>query len=329
MIDYVRENTDIVELFGLPRGFLLNDISGLPQGREEHVLDGDRIAYSRWIETPRGRIDQVVDYSRAQRLSMVRKPWVETRDDLEKVLSIPERSVRPDLSAYRERRASIGERGICLPEIPCAASFVHELLDTEGLALWSREERGTVLELLDRFNARLMAYVRYLLEHGVGPVLALLGEEYITPPLHSPLDFQEFVVAYDKPIVEAIHEYGVICRIHCHGRIGRLLDGFLDIGVDALHPVEEPPMGDLTLQSFRKRAGNRICIKGGVQIGDLYEKNAAEVAAHCRGVIERAGRCGALILAPSASPYWPELTPAMFDNYRAMIDSVHECEVSR
>ncbi len=88
-------------------------------------------------------------------------------------------------------------------------------------------------------------------------------------------------------------------------------------------------MGDLTLRDFRERVGGRICIKGGVQIGDLYEKSASQIAAHCRNIIATVGAAGALILAPSASPYWPELTTAMFDNYRAMIDSVHEAAEAR
>ncbi len=323
LIEYVRERTDIVDLCGLGSGFFLTAAPGMPAGSDTQEIDSDRTETASWVETPRGRLVRKSQYSRSQRLSMTSKFWIESDDDLQKFLSIPYVPVRPDLSDYFDRRARIGDRGIALPEISNAVSFVHDLLGSEALAIWSADRRGRVVELIELFNQRLAEYIAGLLDRDVGPVIGLLGEEYITPPMHAPRDFHEFVVPYDRRLVEVIHARGALCRIHCHGCIGRLLDGFLEIGVDALHPVEEPPMGDVTLAQFRRRVGDRICIKGGVQIGDLYENSADEVAGHCRRVIETAGAEGALILAPSASPYWPRLTSAMFDNYRAMIDSVY------
>lgn len=322
LIDYVREYADIAEIFPLSRGFLYSDDAGLVRTRIRKDLTADRVETTETLETPKGPVTRVVDYSRAQQLSMVRKAWVETDEDLARILSLPFKPHRPDLKPYFAQRAAIGERGICLPELSNAVGTVHDLLGTERLAVWSLERREDLVELLELFNARLLDLLDYLLEAGVGPVIAFNGEELITPPVHGPRDFDEFVVAYDRLLVERIHARGALCRIHCHGRIGRLLDGFLKTGVDAIHPVEEPPMGDITLEAFRRRVGTGICVKGGVQIGDLYAKGADEVTALCRKAIHVAGTDGALVLAPSASPYWPELTPAMFENYRAMIDSV-------
>jgi len=155
----------------------------------------------------------------------------------------------------------------------------------------------------------------------VGPVIGLIGEELATPPLLSPKDFAEFVGQYDKRLIDLAHRYGCIVRIHCHGNLGAVLDTFLDMGVDALHPVETVPLGDITLEEFRRRVGNRIVVKGNIQVGDLYTRSKEKIVAMCRETIRVAGKDGALILAPTASPYLPVLTDRVFENYKAMIDT--------
>jgi hypothetical protein len=72
------------------------------------------------------------------------------------------------------------------------------------------------------------------------------GQERVAPPLHGPLDFHDFNARYDKPIIDLIHEIGGRMHVHCHGSIKRVLNYFVDMQVDVLHPFEAPPMGDIT-----------------------------------------------------------------------------------
>ena len=168
---------------------------------------------------------------------------------------------------------------------------------------------------------RVYDYVERLLDAGLGPVFFFDSEEYLTPPLHGPDDFQEFVVDLEKPIIELIHSHECIARIHCHGNIGTLLDKFLDLGVDALHPVEEPPMGDVTLEEFRDRVRNKITIEGNIQISDIYNSTPEEINNEVKRIVKVAGENGALILALSASPLTYELPETALNNYKAFIDA--------
>ena len=56
-------------------------------------------------------------------------------------------------------------------------------------------------------------------------------------------------------------------------------------------------------------------------MGDLFSKTPDYIREFCRHTIEAAGRDGALILAPSASPYLRELTADVFASYKAMVDA--------
>jgi uroporphyrinogen-III decarboxylase len=248
------------------------------------------------------------------------KNYVETDKDVEKVLSVPYEPLEPDIKDFHRLDSIIGEKGIVLPQIGNATGRLRSLLGTERLAIWSIERRFLIHRLLEPLNERIYELVKCLLEGGVGPVVGMLGEEIATPPMLSPRDFYDFVVAYDKPIIELIHSYGGLAHMHCHGNLSQILEMFLEMGLDSTHPVESPPMGDITLAEFRRRVGNKIAIKGNIQIGDLYAAPKEKVIEACGQALGVGGRDGAFILAPTASPHWPYLPERTWENYKAMID---------
>ena len=83
-------------------------------------------------------------------------------------------------------------------------------------------------------------------------------------------------------------------------------------------------MGDITLEEFREKVGTSIAIEGGIQIGDIYSLTPDEIEQQVKRVIEMAGKDGALILAPSASPLTRELSGKAFINYKAFTNAAHK-----
>jgi len=134
-------------------------------------------------------------------------------------------------------------------------------------------------------------------------------------------------MAFDRRLVEMIHEHGSWAAIHCHGQLNGVLERIADLGADALHPCEAPPMGDVPLAEVKRRAGNRMCLIGNVQIGDVINGEPAEVDARVRG---RAGRLAGrgFILSITASPYEDELSALTLDNYRRFVRSGRRCDSS-
>jgi hypothetical protein len=163
--------------------------------------------------------------------------------------------------------------------------------------------------------------VERLLDAGLGPVFATLGHEIALPPLLSPGDFFELVVENDKPFMHAIRSKGNLIHVHCHYNLRKVLDGFVELGVNCLHPVEAPPMGDIELADAKVRLRGKVCIEGNMQIGDLFTLTPTEVRAKTRKIIEDAAAGGGLILCPTASPYKPVLDDETRDNYLAFIEA--------
>ena len=187
----------------------------------------------------------------------------------------------------------------------------------------SLTERDVLHALCERRNAALTRQIKFLLDAGVGPYFSMAGQEYIVPPLHGPKDFYDFNARYDKPVIDLLHDAGGLIHIHCHGSLKAVFQGFVDMGTDALHPFEAPPMGDITPVEAKKRARGKMCLEGNIQIADMYESTPKQVKAQTQGLIETAfdDRRG-LIVSPTASPYIRGAGEKCFPQYRAMIDTV-------
>jgi uroporphyrinogen-III decarboxylase len=327
LIDDVREKTDPVVFWSAGWGY------GLSATPSEAVTRGVVREDAEWqevetrLKTPLGPLTQLYRHSKLGKPGFTTKHFLREPHDAEWLLSLPYRPIEPELQAYRALVRTVGEDGLVLPLLGGAMMWLHELIDSETLALWSVMHRQIVHQLLQAFNERVLELMGKLLAGGCGPVIGSIGQELATPPLLSPADFDEFVAEYDHPVFDLIHRYGATVHIHCHGRLRQVLDGFLRAGADSLHPVEAPPLGDITLREFRERVGLRIAVKGNIQIGDIYRGRPEDIAETVREAFAAAGREGAFILAPTASPFWPELPQTALKNYQAMIDAGRECGV--
>ena len=324
LVDAVREKGDIELRWPVSGKFMT---AWLDDGKiSRHVAERgeDFELHETVIQTPTGELVSRETVSRKGEPGLAAKFYVEDRDDVSKFLSIPYEPHQPDMAGFFRTAQNLGERGIVLVSVGEPALLVHELLGSERLAMWSVEERDLVHELFELFTQRICDRVKYLLGEGVGPFFSISGPELVAPPLHSPRDFYEFVVAYDKRILDLIHDADGLVHVHCHGSIGKCIEGFAEMGANCLHPVEAPPLGDIELAEAKRRVGHRVCLQGNIQIGDLYTLSAEQIREQTINAIRDAGQGGGFMLCPTASPYMPVLTDQVRDNYLAMIETAWE-----
>ncbi len=245
-------------------------------------------------------------------------------EDAEAYLSMPRPAIGGEVDSFPAAQTWMGEQGIVEVSLGFnPAGFVAELFGSEGFALMSITHRELLHRLCQQQMELLSARVRFLLGSGVGPYFSLLGQEYLVPPLHGPRDFTDFNVRYDKPILDLIHEAGGRVHVHSHGSIRKVFQGFLDLGTDVLHPLEPPPMGDITAAQAKELGRGRLCLEGNLQIDRMYEADPEEVRAETEALIRAAfdDRRG-LIVCPSASPYIRGQGHTCFPRYQAMVETV-------
>ncbi len=293
----------------------------LEQRVEPHSAEFERHVFR--LQTPRGALESSALASLKGQPGLSETFLIKNRNDAETYLSLPWPAIGGEHGSFHAAEKAIGERGIvdlALGFNP--AGYVAELMGSETFAILSVSDRDMIHALCERRMEIMLALVKRLAERKLGPFFSMLGEEFCVPPLHGPADFTDFNLRYDKPIIDLIHEAGGRVHIHCHGRMKAVFQGFLDMGADVLHPVEAPPMGDLTAAEAKAMARGRLCLEGNIQIAAMYEHSPEQVRAETEALIADAfGDRQGLIVSPTASPYIRGAGRQCLAQYRAMLDT--------
>ncbi len=274
--------------------------------------------------TPKGKLTKVMLIGLKKQPGLMKKYLLETEHDIEKYLSLPLPTIKGDISFFFKLNKEVGERGIVDVSLGVnPAGVVVDLFGSELFALLSMENREVLHQLMEREMQIKINLVKFLFAEGIGPFFSMLGEEYIVPPMHSPKDFHDFNFRYDKPIIDLIHNNSGRIHIHCHGSVKKVLQDFIEMGIDVLHPLEAPPMGDVLAKEAKAVLKDKVCIEGNVQIADMYEKSREEIGAQVSALIEDAFYDNkGLIVCPTASPYIPNMSEKFFQNCQQMIETV-------
>lgn len=274
--------------------------------------------------TPKGDLRKTVLRGLKGFSGMTEAHFINTPEDIEKYMSLPEPEIGGNFNSFFDALAAIGETGIVDVSLGLnPAGLAADLCGSDNFALLSTTNRDDLFAICERRMNLVLRLLNYLLERKIGPYFSMSGEEYVAPPLHSPEDFNDFNLRYDKPIADKIHEAGCRLHIHCHGRLKKIMRSFLELGPDVLHPIEPPPMGDITAAEAKAILRDQICIEGNLQIAAMYENTPAQIAEETKTLIADAfGDRKNLIVSPSASPYIHGQGEACLEQYRAMIETV-------
>jgi len=265
--------------------------------------NGYRVEETR-IETPKGLLSSV---SRTPEGGATRyvKHLIETEEDIDKFLSVPYVPPKVDASSFRELEAKVGGRAALRCGAPTAIINVTgpQLSSSDEFALLVYRHKERVVEMLDAMHERCIDYLESLLSQGVQLVFWTDGAELAAPPILSPRLFRELVVKYDRDISKLIHEHGSVVIMHCHGNVNKVLEDIVETGVDGLHPVEPPPMGDTPLAEAKRRVGDRLCLVGNIEMHDILTCAPEQIDAKVRETIEEAAPGGGFILSVSTGFY--------------------------
>jgi len=272
--------------------------------------------------TPGGELTEVHYVSRHGKPGYRKKYLLENEDDIEKLLSIPYVPPQPDCSGFAAVDEEMGDRGTLMVAVPSDPMyFVNNLIGSERFAIWSIEKRELIDGLIREFGRRIREWVEWVIAQGVGPVFGYVGPELCIPPLQSPGDFDEWVVDLDRGINDLIRDAGGHVVVHCHGRMGPVLEGFVRMNASALHPIEPPPMGDVTIVEAKERVGRDLCIIGNIQEHDIWTLSTPQFRKLVEQTMREGMEGGGFILSPTATPFgWPTMSQLARENWLAMLD---------
>lgn len=131
--------------------------------------------------------------------------------------------------------------------------------------------------------------------------------------------FDEFVTPYLKELIDQGRAAGYQIILHSCGAVGRLLPSILELGVDALHPLQAKATG-MDAERLARDFRGRVAFLGGIDTQELLVHGTpAEVRADVRRVKSLLGPN--LVVSPSHEALLPNVPPA---NVRAMAEAATE-----
>lgn len=247
-------------------------------------------------------------------------------DDLDAFLSLPPRQPGnlPETSAILELEERMGDAGIVMLDTPDPLCLAASLFSMEDFTIIALTEPERFHRLLESFASWLLPQTEAIAQALPGRLWRIYGPEYASPPYLPPRLFREYVVQYDKPMVEVIQRDGGFARLHSHGNLKAILDDIVSTGCRGLDPVEPPPQGDVTLKWVREHYGDQLVLFGNLEASDLENLPTTQFVEKVEQALDEGvnENGGGLVLMPSACPYGRVLSPLAVANYQAIIETV-------
>lgn len=250
------------------------------------------------------------------------KHFLSDLSDIDHYLGIPYEPPKVDFRRFDQQASQLGGNGLMMISVGdpiCEAAELFSMADFLVLALTETEK---ICYFLDALFERQQAKLKQMLSHPVQDVVfRICGPEYATPPYLPPELFRKLVTVYLIPICRQIREAGAIPRIHCHGRISKILDQFALTEAQAIDPLEPPPDGDIELAEVKRLYGKQFCLLGHIELRELEQSDPRRIDRLVREAMDAGKPGGRFILMPTAAPINVPLSPKTEANYLQMIES--------
>ncbi len=301
VVQRAAEITDIFSGAGSP----FNIYAGQKSGKHFKAVTrptGDPLWMDRitTCKTPKGKMQSVERVSTVGEPGYMIEHMIKEPDDIKKLLSLPYTPYKINIAPYRKECARIDDKGVVMFNIDDPVYALARLTGSENLALFSYDCRDLISETVALYSERVHNHVKAVLAEGISPVFGWVGPELCIPPLMAQRDFEEFVVNAEKPYCDTIHNAGGYVWVHCHGKVSKLIESYINMGVDVLNPLEPPKNGDVILSDVVRRFGSRIGLEGNIEIQDIIMEDKEILQLRMRECVAAGAASGRFILCPSA-----------------------------
>lgn len=190
---------------------------------------------------------------------------IKVPEDVEK-FSIPDpnadgRTDVPELALKMARKEDLAVS--CW--LPGLCEFtVANLMGLRSFAFFLHKSPNLLERILDPLTIFIAELGKAIIDAGVeilwfGNDTANRNGPFLPPHLHK-----KFFVPRLKKIVDTFHKKGAKVIMHSCGEVNPLMEDFLSIGVDAVHPLE--PQAGMDIAQIKRSYGDKVCIMGNIDV---------------------------------------------------------------
>jgi uroporphyrinogen-III decarboxylase len=257
-------------------------------------------------------------------------PLLKSTGDVNLFLQLPDEIFEEniDITHLEEQEKKLGDRGIVMVDTEDPVCAVASLFNLEDFTVFAFTEQELCHKLLEKHARYIHKRTEQVAHEFPGRLWRIYGPEYITEPFLPSAFFEDYVVKYTGPMVKQIKNFGGIVRIHSHGRVKNVLDKILNMGADAIDPIEPPPRGDVELKYLREKYGMQFVLFGNIEITDIENMPSDKFRRVVKQVIAdgTSGEGRGFVLMPSASPYGRNISELTLRNYQIMVEEIENIQ---
>ena len=179
--------------------------------------------------------------------------------------------------------------------------FAGEARGMENLMIDYYEDKELFTDITNRFMSHIMNETKVCLENGITNIF---GSWYYTSLSAgwSPKIFREEFVPLMKEHVNLVHQYGGTYDLYDDGKSMVMMKDYVETGADVLETLTPPPVGDVDLAEAKRIAGNKMTLKGYIDLIYVLKFGTTELVKNTViDAIKIAGQGGRLILGTSDS----------------------------
>jgi uroporphyrinogen decarboxylase len=173
--------------------------------------------------------------------------------------------------------------------------------------------------ILARFAEGAGALAKLQASRGVDAVLissAFAGGGFISRAM-----YEQFVLPYERTLVDHIHEAGVKAYTHTCGAIGDRLELMQATGIDGIDTMDPPPLGDTDLADAKQRVGDTMFLKGNLDSVNVLLRGTVEQCRQSARERLQAAKAGGGYILSSACSVAPHVPPANLLALREVLEA--------
>ena len=232
-----------------------------PKVREEIKVAGED-TITLW-HTPAGTLRQVV-----------RKPvggveytvehFIKSAEDLAPLAAYYENLVieidQTRLPELQRRHDLIGDDGIILGALPGTplSELIRKLAGVETTTYLTVDVPDALKSLFAVMERRQIE--SHTLAASLPGIDAIVGVDDTSTTTQNPAMFEEYCIDYTNRMADAIHAKGKLYIHHSCGLIKDLVGLYRQTRMDAVHALQIPPLGNITIREAKQALGDKIVI---------------------------------------------------------------------
>ncbi len=197
-------------------------------------------------------------------------PWLADKNDLGPMNEVPDYFLDTIDLVRAKTNGEISVHG----EVFSPFTHYLELIGYQNAIIGLVKSKEKVKALLERLADASIAWAVAQAKRGVDAVLissAFAGGGFMSPKMYA-----EYVLPYERRVVDAVKEFNIPVYTHTCGKIGDRLELMEQTGTMGIDTLDPHPLGNVALADAKNGVGKRLFLKGNMNSVSILEYTTKE-----------------------------------------------------